>query len=144
MQLQSHLSNILLLIASVFNFSYDKDKIHFYLCFQTFLCILTITSSRYFVYMRPGKMENSTFSTQICLRNGFWHSGFGISTSKIPCVQIFSQNKQLSIFRPITCNNLVLITLRVLQRAGWRLKWTRWSWVELGGLFSNTLLKFVG
>ena len=50
---------------------------------------------------------------------------------------------------PITCNILVQILLRVLQRAGWRLKWAGWRWVELGGggwswvevgaWFSNTL-----
>ena len=34
---------------------------------------------------------------------------------------------------PITCNIFVLITLRVLQRAKWRLKWDRWRWVELRG-----------
>ena len=40
---------------------------------------------------------------------------------------------------PVTCNILVLITLRVLHRAGWRLKWARWRlkwagwrWMELG------------
>ena len=36
---------------------------------------------------------------------------------------------------PITCDIMLLITLRVLQRAGWR-------WMELGAQFSNTLLKF--
>ena len=35
----------------------------------------------------------------------------------------------------IMCVILVLITLRVLQRAGWR-------WMELGAQFSNTLIKF--
>ena len=35
----------------------------------------------------------------------------------------------------IMCDTLVLITLRVLQRAGWR-------WMELGVQLSNTLLKF--
>ena len=63
---------------------------------------------------------------------------------------------------PIRWNILVQILLRVLQRAGWRLKWTRWgvdgaewwlkwagwrwmelggdgwSWVEVGARFSNT------
>ena len=28
------------------------------------------------------------------------------------------------------CNTLVLITLRVLQRAGWRLRWAGWRWVH--------------
>ena len=75
-------------------------------------------------------------------------SGCGISTFKIPCVPIFSQSGQLLIFRPkfggpFTCNILIQILLRVLQRAGWRLKWAgcrwmvligaRWRWMELGG-----------
>ena len=34
---------------------------------------------------------------------------------------------------PITCNILVLITSRVLQRAKWRLKRDGWRWIELGG-----------
>ena len=36
---------------------------------QIFLSILTITSLRYFVHKLLGKMENSTFLTQICLKN---------------------------------------------------------------------------
>ena len=67
---------------------------------------------------------------------------FGISTTKIPPVPIFSQNGQLRTFWPkfweiaqLCRIILVLITLRVLQRAGWR-------WMELGGQFSNTLIKF--
>ena len=42
--------------------------IHFYLRFQTFLCILITTSSIYFAYKLPGKIENSTFSTKIYLK----------------------------------------------------------------------------
>ena len=38
----------------------------FYLFFQTWLCVLPITSSRYSVYQLLGKVENSSFSTQIC------------------------------------------------------------------------------
>ena len=33
---------------------------------------------------------------------------------------------------PIACNILVLITSKVLQKAGWRLKWAAWRWMELG------------
>ena len=36
-------------------------------------------------------------------------------------------------FCPITCNILVLITLRVLKRAEWRLKWAGWEWMEVDG-----------
>ena len=71
---------------------------------------------------------------------------FKISTSKRPCVPIFSQNGQLWIFQPnfgrncpITCNVLVLITLRVLQRASWRLKWAGWR-RRVHGLVIPTLL----
>ena len=67
-------------------------------------------------------------------------SGFGINIFNIPWVPIFSQNGQLLIFWskfggncPITWIILVQIFLRVLQRAGWRLKWTGWRWMELGG-----------
>ena len=73
--------------------------IHFYLCFQTFLCILTITSSRYFVYILPEKMESSTVATQLCLKNGFRLLD-SESAPKIPSVPIFSQNGQLWSFQP--------------------------------------------
>ena len=39
---------------------------------------------------------------------------------------------------PITCDNLVLVMSRVLQGAGWWLKWARKSWLEMGAWFSNT------
>ena len=42
--------------------------IYIYLRLQTFLSILTISSSRYSLYKFPGKMENSNFLTQICLK----------------------------------------------------------------------------
>ena len=53
------------------------------LYFQTLLCILQITPSRYSVYQLPGKVQSSSFSTQICPKNGF---RFGISEK-------LSQNK---------------------------------------------------
>ena len=61
-------------------------------------------------------------------------SGFGINTSNIPCVPIFSQNGQLLILRPKfwEITQLRAILLRVLQRAGWRLKWSGWRWLQLG------------
>ena len=40
------------------------------------------------------------------------------------------------------CDILVLITLRVLRRVGWRFRWAWWRWMELGAQFSNTFLKF--
>ena len=59
---------------------------------------------------------------------------FKISTSKKPCVSILSENGQFEIFDPslITCNFLVLISLRVLAEV--RLKWAGWRW---GAWFSN-------
>ena len=52
------------------------------------------------------KRTTLTFWAQICPKMDFGvrisksKSGFGISTSNIPCASIFSQNGQLLIFRP--------------------------------------------
>ena len=79
--------------------------IHFYLFFQTFLCILTITSSRYSVYHLPGKVENSSFSTQICpkkvlgLETKKSNVGMRMNIVETLCVPNFSQTGQLSVFR---------------------------------------------
>ena len=80
--------------------------IHFYLCFQIFFCILTITSSRYFVYMLPDKMENSTLKIQLWKfkfysslpKNGFRHSGFGISTQDSMCANCQSKMDNFDFF----------------------------------------------
>ena len=82
--------------------------IHFYIFFQTFPCILTITSSRYSVYQFSGKVENSTlfqsFSTQICpkkdLRLETEKSNVGIRINIVEtlCVSIFSQTGPLWVF----------------------------------------------
>ena len=114
-------------LIQIFTFSYDKDIratalnaiIQFYLFFQT------LKDS---VYQLPGRVENSSFSTQICPKNGF---RFGISDKlsqnknqhpqdlglkfekaniKIiinileilrvcACVPVFRQNKQLWLFQ---------------------------------------------
>ena len=50
---------------------------HFYLFFQTLLCILAVTSYRYFSYQLSGKVENSSFSTQI-----FQKLGLGLEFQK--------------------------------------------------------------
>ena len=79
--------------------------IHFYLFFQTLLCILTITSSRYSVYHLPGKVENSSFSTQICpkkvlgLETKKSNVGMRMNIVETLCVPNFSQTGQLSVFR---------------------------------------------
>ena len=78
--------------------------------------------------------------------------GFGIPTSKIPSVSISSQNGQVWIFRPkfgeiaqvryFGSNNIEGVAESWVEtemsgvevdRAGWELKWTGRSWVELGG-----------
>ena len=78
--------------------------IHFYLFFQTLLCILTITSSRYSMYQLPGRVENSSFSTQICpkkelgLETEKSNVGIRINIVETLCVPIFSQTGQLWVF----------------------------------------------
>ena len=78
--------------------------IHFYLFFQTLLCILTITPSRYSVYQLPGKVENSSFSTQICpkkdsgLKTEKSNVGIRINIVETLCVSIFSQTGPLWVF----------------------------------------------
>ena len=64
-------SFLLLATIKILDLQALNTIIHFYLRLQTFLRIHTITSSRNYVYKLPGKTENSTFLTQICLRNGF-------------------------------------------------------------------------
>ena len=53
---------------------------NFYICFQTFFCILTITPSRHFVFQLQGKVENSTLLIKICSKNGY---KFGISENNL-------------------------------------------------------------
>ena len=75
-------------------------------------------------------------------------SEFGISTSIIPCVPIFRQDRQLLVFRPKFGEIAQLRAIlwfkycwgccRELGGAGWRLKWAGWWWVEVGARFSNT------
>ena len=96
------------------------------------------------------------FAQKWILGKGFQKSksGFGINTSNILCVPIFSQIGQLLIFRPkfgeitqlraIFGSNIVegaaeswveadMGSVEV-DRAGWRLKWAGWRWMELGGV----------
>ena len=82
-------------------------------------------------------------------------SRFGISTSKIPCVPIFSQNGQLLIFWPKFGEIAQLRAIFWFKYywgccrelgGGWNrlgggwdvLGGCGWSWVELGARFSNT------
>ena len=67
---------------------------------------LELAPPRYQVCQCSGKTVNFDFFGPNLTKNGFWgqnfnfKSGFGISTSKIPCVPIFWQNGQIWIFRP--------------------------------------------
>ena len=66
--------------------------IHFYLCFQTFLGILAITSLRYSVCQLPGKAGNSLFLLKfaqkivICLNIQKTNVGIRINILEIFCV----------------------------------------------------------
>ena len=61
---------------------------------------LESASLRYYAHQFSDKTNN--FAQKWILRSEFQKSksGFGINTSKLPCVLIFSQNGQLLIFRP--------------------------------------------
>ena len=78
--------------------------IHYYLYFQTLLCILTTPSSRFSVYQLPRKVENSSFSTQICPKKDLGleteksNVRIRINFVKTLCVPIFSQTGQLWVF----------------------------------------------
>ena len=103
-------------------------------------------SLRYYVYHFSGIRDNIEFWTQICPK-----MDFGVEILKIKvwirnqylqytmCANFQSKGTFLNFLAkicgncPIMCNILVQILLRVLQRAGWRLKWAGWRWVELGG-----------
>ena len=62
-------------------------------------------------------------------------SGFGISNSKIPIVAIFSQMDNFEFFSinlGKLPNYLQYFGSNNVERAGLRLQWTRWRWIELG------------
>ena len=75
-------------------------------------------------------------------------SGFGINTSNIPCVPIFSQNGQLLIFQPKFGEIAQLRAIFWFEYCwgccrelggGWnKLGGGGWSWVEVGARFGNT------
>ena len=83
---------------------------------------LESASLRYYTHEFADKTNNFEFLGTGLSKNKFWgrnfknyNSGFWINTFTISCVPIFSQNGQH--FCPITCNILVPILLKVLQRA---------------------------
>ena len=62
-------------------------------------------------------------------------SGFRISNSKIPRVAIFSQMDNFEFFSinlGKLPNYLQYFGSNNVERAGLRLQWTRWRWIELG------------
>ena len=93
------------------------------------------TSSKVSTKNKQGMLLRPKFSQKWILRSEFQKSKseFGISTSKIACVPVFSQNGQLRIFR----SNFGEITqLRSIFWFLWRWGCCRelgGSWDELGG-----------
>ena len=93
------------------------------------------------------KRTTLNFWAQICPKMNFGSefqkskSGFGIITSNIPCVSIFSQNGQLLIFRP-KFGKIAQLRAIFWFKYCWgccrELGRGRWSWVEVGARFSNT------
>ena len=99
-------------------------------------------SLRYHVYQFSDKTDNFEFLGPNLPKNGFWGRNFKNlsldSESTPPKYHVCQFSVKWTIFNfsayiwgngPITCNILVQILLRVLQRAGWRLKWAGWRWM---------------
>ena len=107
---------------------------------------------RYHVCLFLGKTNNFDFFDPNLPKNGFWVRDFknlsADSRSAPPRDYACHFSVKMDNFEffglnlgncPITCDILVLITLRVFQRARWRLKWARWRrWVH--GLVILTFL----
>ena len=94
-------------------------------------------SLRYYVHQFSDKTNNFEFLGPNLPKNGFWGRNFKNlsldSESTPPKYHVCQFLVKIWGNCPITCNILVQILLRVLQRAGWRLKWAGWRWVKLGG-----------
>ena len=86
-----------------------------------------------------GKMDKFYFFGQDLPKNGFWGRNFEnispdseSSHPRYNVCQFSGKTDNFELFglnfgkSPYECNILVLITSRVLQRAGWRLKWVEW------------------
>ena len=112
---------------------------------------------RYHVYQFSGKTDNFEFLGPDLLNLIFGvgiskiKSGFGINTSNIPCVSVFSQNGQLLIFRSTfweIAQSRAIFWFKYCWGCcrelggGWNeLDGGGWSWVEVGARFNNTYLK---
>ena len=118
------------------------------------ISILQILCAPIFRQNRQIWIFGSKFAQKLILGTEFQRSksGFGINTSNIPCVSIFSQNGSLLIFwtkfgeisqlRAIFWFKYCWGCCRELG-GGWnKLGGGRWSCVELGARFSNTICKY--
>ena len=100
------------------------------------------------------KTDNFDFFGPNLSKNGFWGSNFkklsADSESTPPSSRMCQFSVKTDNFQflglnlrklPNTCDIKIQITLRVLQRAGWRwmeLSGAGWRWMELDARFSNT------
>ena len=81
------------------------------------------------------KQTTLTFSAQICPKMDFGvgvlktKSGCRISSSKIPCVPIFRQNKQLWLFRPKFAQKWILGSEFRKTKSGCRISSSKMSFV---------------
>ena len=98
--------------------------------------------------------DNFNFFVLNLPKNGFWGWNFKNlspdSESASPRYHVCQFSVKMDNFEffglylgnsPITCNILVLITLRELDRGWNRLDGGGWSWVEMGARFRNTQIK---
>ena len=105
-------------------------------------------SLRYHVCQFSSKTNNFDFFDLNLPKNWFWgwnfknlSAGSRSAPSRDHFCQVLVKMGNFEFFNlslgncPIKSNILVLPTLRVLQRAGWKLKM---NWVEVGVWFSNT------
>ena len=122
------------------------------------ISILEITCEPIFRYNGHFLLFRSKFAQKMILglefhnfKSGFWNQHLQTTM----CANFQPKQTNLIFLAyiwgncPITCNILILIMLRVLQRAGWSLKWAGgrclefggggWSWMEVGARFSNTI-----
>ena len=142
---------------------------------------LESASLRYYVHQFSDKTDNFEFLGPNLPKNRFWgqnfrqnghfwifgpkfaqkwilgsefhksKSGFGLSTSNISCVPIFSQNGQFLIFRP-KFGEIAQLRAIFWFKYCWECcrdlggSWNKldeggWSWVEVGARFGNTISK---
>ena len=103
---------------------------------------IRINISRYHVCQFSGKTDNFDFFGSNLPKNKFWDRNFKNLSPDLkwrpPRYYVCQFQRTTLKFLAkiwgnclITCDILFLVTLRVLQRAGWKLKWAGWRWMEL-------------